>query len=236
MSRVFFLGLLASASALSLKTVPAPIAHLASADETCQWPGSSPVTALTLAEYGEMSDPEADVKTYQDAVVTYKAKAQAFETAKANFLNSSAALEFQAADTALMEAGEALLETPAADTAMLSKAVAGEFGKDTLVAFYAPWCPHCKTFVLHDEAGNPKNAPLENLRKDMAKDQNLKDVAVYRADVTKLGENGIPAPLVVQGIPTMYFINAQGAATQFQGNAHDLPSVKAFVGEVLASR
>merc|ERR1740138_1854683 len=117
---------------------------------------------------------------------------------------------------------------------MLAKAAAGTFGKDALVAFYAPWCPHCQTFVLHDKKGNPKNAPLENLRRDMAKDEKLKGVAVYRADVTTLGQNGIPSPLVVQGIPTMYFINAKGSATQFKGNPHDLSSIKMFANGLVS--
>jgi len=197
------------------------------------------VTAFALADdvsLGEdvVDDPKADLKAYKDAKAEFKTKKQAFAVAKANFLKSSAAVEFQAADAKLMQSMEALLEVPAADTAMLTKAVGGTLGKDALVAFYAPWCPHCKTFVLHDKKGNPRNAPLENLRKDMAKDAKLKGVEVYRADVTVLGQNGIPAKLVVQGIPTMYFISAKGTPTQYKGHPHDFASIKAFA-EKLAS-
>jgi len=214
MSRsLLLLGFAVSAAGLSLKTDSAPA--LAIADAPCQWPGALPVAALALADdvaLDEASDPKADMKVYQDALVDYKVKKQAFQLAQAK----------------LMKSMEALLETPAADPSMLAKAVGGTFGKDALVAFYAPWCPHCQTFVLHDKKGNPKNAPLENLRRDMAKDEKLKGVAVYRADVTVLGQQGIPAKLVVQGIPTMYFINAKGEATQFKGNPHDAAKIKDF--------
>jgi len=231
MSKLIAIGLAASAAALSLKNDPALPVHLI-ADASCTWSGAAPVTALVLAEDISLDDEQKTdpktttkkeaqagrMKVYQDALVVYKEKKKAFMLAQSK----------------LMLSMEGLLETPAADPAVLAKAAGGTLGKDALVAFYAPWCPHCQTFVLHDKKGNPTNAPLENLRKDMAKDQKLKGVAVYRADVTKLGQQGIPAKLPVKGIPTMYFINAKGVPTQFAGNPHDTESIKAFANGLVS--
>jgi len=215
MSKLLSFGFAVSAAALSLRNDPALPVHLIADASSCAWSGAAPITALALADdvsLDEEKAPNADLKVYQDALKVYKAKKK----------------EFMLAQSKLMLSMEALLETPAADQAVLAKAAGGTLGKDALVAFYAPWCPHCQTFVLHDKSGNPTNAPLENLRKDMAKDQKLKGIAVYRADVTKLGQSGIPAKLPVKGIPTMYFVSAKGVATQFAGNPHDTNSIKAF--------
>jgi len=164
---------------------------------------------------GKVADAPSDQKqrALQEATASYQVKKTAFEDATAD----------------LYGAIDAILQVPAADAAMLQNVSEGKVGKDTLVAFYAPWCPHCQTFVLHDEDGIPANAPLEVLRKDFAKADATKNVNVIRADVTKLGQKSIPSSFVVQGIPAVYFVNAKGEETQFQGNPHNTSALKAFV-------
>jgi len=160
----------------------------------------------------KVAAPDDKQKVLQEALADYKVKKQAFKLATAK----------------LMAAMETLLETPSADTAMLEQAASGKLGKDSLVVFYAPWCPHCQTFVLHDQQGNPANAPLEVLRKDLAKADKTKDLNVVRADVTVVGKT-IPKDFVVQGIPTVYFVTKQGKEIQFSGNPHSSEALKAFV-------
>jgi len=136
---------------------------------------------------------------------------------------------FQSATDKLMEATEALLEVPAADAERLGKVADGSFGKDVFLVVYAPWCPHCQTFVLHDAHGNPANAPLEVLRRDLLEDEATSDVVVMRADVTKLGQTGIPPKFQVQSIPTAFFANKRGEETQFSGDTHSIAALTAFV-------
>jgi len=181
-----------------------PVSNLALAsDETLETTGDKVVDS-----------PQDKQKVLQEALSDYKVKKQAYKLATAK----------------LMAAMEALLAVPSADTAMLEKVATGKSGKDSLVVFYAPWCPHCQTFVLHDQQGNPANAPLEVLRKDLAKAEKTKDLDVIRADVTVVGKT-IPKDFAVQAIPTVYFVNKQGKEIQFNGNPHSEEALKAFINE-----
>merc|ERR1719446_1518233 len=136
---------------------------------------------------------------------------------------------FQLAQAKLMTAMEALLEVPSADAAMLKNMAAGKFGKAALVVFYAPWCPHCQSFVLHDKKGDPVNAPLELLRKQFLKSDSTKNVAVMRADVTRLGQSNVPPEFKVPAIPTVYFVSEHGKPIKFVGNPHDSAALSNFV-------
>ena len=42
-----------------------------------------------------------------------------------------------------------------------------------LAVYYSgsPRCGHCQSFVLHDGAGNPANAPLEKINKELSGDK-----------------------------------------------------------------
>merc|ERR1719162_1563338 len=71
--------------------------------------------------------------------------------------------ELQEAQAELMKTMEGLLEVPAVDPLTLRKVANGALGLDALIVFYAPWCPHCQKFVLHDKEGDPRNAPYEVL-------------------------------------------------------------------------
>merc|ERR1719502_2355011 len=109
-------------------------------------------------------------------------------------------MQYQLATAKLMSAMDALLEVPNAGAGDLQKLADGKFGKAALVVFYAPWCPHCQSFVLHDQKGDPLNAPLEVLHRELAKADDTKNVNVIRADVTKVGKQ-MPKDFAVQAIP-----------------------------------
>lgn len=216
-----FVCLLASAASLKLQgDAPVDLAHL-----TCQLPIALPVAALNLADDEVLDNavvvatPKGDAlaqkqQVLQDAMVDYKQKKQAFQLATNN----------------LMAAMETLLEVPSADASMLEQVAGGKTGKDALVVFYAPWCPHCQTFVLHDKQGNPTNAPLELLRKELATAPETKNVNVIRADVTQVGKK-IPAVFAVASIPSVYFVSKDGKASKFAGNPGSSPQLKQFIEE-----
>jgi len=225
---MLLLGLVVSASAVSLRQAgDKPVEKIPVDLESC--PLDSPVVALALSSDSALEETNglavgtpneaAKRKALMDALAEYKVKKQAMQVATNN----------------LMAAMEALLVVPAADKALLANVADGKTGKDSLVVFYAPWCPHCQTFVLHDKQGNPSNAPLELLSQDLAKDSSTKDVAVMRADVTVLGQSGIPSKFAVQGIPSVYFANKAGKATQFAGNPHSTADLTAFVKKMLTA-
>eukprot|EP00929_Paragymnodinium_shiwhaense_P123075 TRINITY_DN96517_c0_g1_i1.p1 TRINITY_DN96517_c0_g1~~TRINITY_DN96517_c0_g1_i1.p1 ORF type:complete len:244 (+),score=83.01 TRINITY_DN96517_c0_g1_i1:84-815(+) len=85
-----------------------------------------------------------------------------------------------------------------------------------LVTFYAPWCPHCKNFVMAD------NAPLEKLAKDLAQEPQLK---VVKFDTTA---SAPPAEFQVEFIPAVWLVTKDGAMAQFEGNPDDLAALKTF--------
>jgi len=157
---------------------------------------------------------DADITKYVDAVKDARLAKQQFAKTQAE----------------LMGAMEGLLQVPAADSLFLKKAANGANGHDSLIVFYAPWCPHCQTMVLHDEKGDPTNAPLEQLKKKWAFDAQMENVHIMRADITKVGKV-LPAAFKVAGIPTAYFISSLGEAKKFVGNVHDDAALRQFVTE-----
>merc|ERR550514_1435461 len=126
-----------------------------------------------------------------------------------------------------MKAMDGLLTVPKADSKGVAELMEKK-EKDAFIVFYAPWCPHCQTFVLHDGKGDPTKAPLEVIKKDLAADPASKDVEVLRFDVN--AHRDIPAGLDVEFIPTMYVV-AGGTATKFEGNPKDATALKAFIAD-----
>jgi len=215
-----FVCLLASAASLKLQgDAPVDLAHL-----TCQLPIALPVAALNLADDEVLDNavvvatPKGDAlaqkhKVLQDAMVDYKQKKQAFQLATNN----------------LMAAMETLLEVPSADASMLEQVAGGKSGKDALVVFYAPWCPHCQTFVLHNGKGNPEEAPLEIFYKNIKASGADKTLDVVRFDVAANREAGLPKDFQVQHIPTIYMASADGKKTVFSGAQVDSATLVAFI-------
>jgi len=136
-------------------------------------------------------------------------------------------MQFQLAEARLMKAFDSLLEVPTASGQQLTTLLQGG-GKPTLVVFYAPWCPHCQTFVLHDGEGDPVNAPLEQMHRDFKANSDTKDVDVLRFDVAKHGKD-IPVDLKVEGIPTVYFVNHEGKAEHYTEDLHNVDLLKSFM-------
>merc|ERR1719272_490365 len=116
----------------------------------------------------------------------------------------------------LLKAMSNMLEVPAVDTKKVNTMVDAK-KKDMLVVFYAPWCPHCQTFVLHDGKGSPENAPLEVLNRQFQASGANKTLDVVRFDVAADREAGLPKGFEVQHIPTIYMAASDGTKTVFDG-------------------
>merc|ERR1719487_1681145 len=117
-----------------------------------------------------------------------------------------------------------MLQVPSVDKAKLEANK-----KDALVVFYAPWCPHCQTFVLHNGKGNPEEAPLEIFYKNIKSAGADKTLDVVRFDVSADREAGLPAGFQVQHIPTIYMAAADGTKTVFSGNHVDSATLVDFI-------
>jgi len=95
--------------------------------------------------------------------------------------------------------------------------------EDILVVFYAPWCPHCKSFVMADGLGNAENAPLEVLAKQIAE---AKGPKVVKFDITA----SLPPPtqFVVTYVPTIYVASKTGAVTLYNSESLDIGAMKVW--------
>eukprot|EP00929_Paragymnodinium_shiwhaense_P089934 TRINITY_DN5013_c0_g2_i1.p1 TRINITY_DN5013_c0_g2~~TRINITY_DN5013_c0_g2_i1.p1 ORF type:complete len:234 (-),score=83.61 TRINITY_DN5013_c0_g2_i1:267-968(-) len=184
---------------------------------------TAPETMCMLTAKGYGMDPDVESAIAPKDGSDKQAK---LEAAIENF--KKAAAVYQAAQTQLFGAMEAMLEVKALAAGDLDKVAKGS-GKDTFIVFYAPWCPHCQRFVLHDGHGNPTKAPLELLRQDLQAEKATSAVEVTRVNVDEVGWDTLPKPFVVQGVPTMYFVKGDGAAAHYGGNPQDLAQLKAFV-------
>jgi len=145
-------------------------------------------------------------------------------TEKADSIEAVAQLESQqmfavAAQLKKEAQGEEEQKVQAVDGSSLTALVATN---DVFVVFYAPWCPHCQTFVLHDEEGNAENAPIEQLNKHLKN-----GVKVVKFDVDA---HQVPAGFDVQYIPTMYFAN-KDAKAKFDKDPMDFDAVEKFTSQ-----
>eukprot|EP00429_Kryptoperidinium_foliaceum_P107472 CAMPEP_0176261390 /NCGR_PEP_ID=MMETSP0121_2-20121125/40073_1 /TAXON_ID=160619 /ORGANISM="Kryptoperidinium foliaceum, Strain CCMP 1326" /LENGTH=193 /DNA_ID=CAMNT_0017601329 /DNA_START=63 /DNA_END=644 /DNA_ORIENTATION=+ len=104
----------------------------------------------------------------------------------------------------------------------LQKFIDGDSKESMLVTFYAPWCGHCKHFVLSDGHGNAEKAPLELLNKDI---RAAKGPTVVKFDVTA---SQPPSVFQVQFVPMIVLLKAGGSYEVFKANPNDLESLKTF--------
>merc|ERR1719399_1204159 len=125
-----------------------------------------------------------------------------------------------------MDAMTAMLEVPMVNSTSLTSLV-DQKEKDVLVVFYAPWCPHCQTFVLHDGKGSPENAPLEVFNRNVKASTANTTLSVVRFDVS--ADRNLPAGFDVKHIPTIYMAAADGKKTPFNGNHVDSATLVAFI-------
>merc|ERR1719482_1002240 len=134
--------------------------------------------------------------------------------------------EMQKASQRMMAAMEAMLEVPAMDKDKLTARM-DKKDKDTFVVFYAPWCPHCQSFVLHDGQGNPEKAPLEVFNQEMKSRGASQTLNIVRWDIDK--DRDLPSDFKVQYIPTIYLAAADGTKEQFKGNPSKSTEMVQFI-------
>jgi len=87
----------------------------------------------------------------------------------------------------------------------------------TLVEFYAPWCPHCKTLVPE----------YEKLAKAIEEDAELKDkITIAKVDCEE--HKSLPGKFGVQGFPTLKLFKNGQLYKDFEG-ARNADSIKNFI-------
>jgi len=90
--------------------------------------------------------------------------------------------------------------------------------EDALVVFFAPWCPHCQTFVM--KAGGP----LEQLEKTISAANGPK---VFKYDV-RANKKTVPHGYHVRFIPAVYLALKDGQKLKYEGDIDNLDQIKAF--------
>jgi len=94
-------------------------------------------------------------------------------------------------------------------------------GKRFVVAFYAPWCPHCQTFVIADKNGNRTNAPLEVLKhRLLMRAGGAHEVPEVVKFDTRQGRQ--PPLFSFKYIPSIFVVTEAGEAVKFEGDPHHL--------------
>merc|ERR1719379_3029722 len=90
--------------------------------------------------------------------------------------------------------------------------------ESVLIAFYAPWCPHCQRFVMGD------GSPLTRLSNALAAKHGAR---VVKFDVKAQGS---PPGFSVNAVPAVYLFNATtGKKTEYDHNPEDLGAFEAWV-------
>jgi thiol-disulfide isomerase/thioredoxin len=185
--------------------------------------------ALVLPDEKDANKFLAEAEKSEDASKTpSKGEKKEWKAAMEEYVKTQT--EMKKSQARLMSAMENMLQVPSVDTTKLNSMVDAK-KKDTLVVFYAPWCPHCQTFVLHNGKGNPEEAPLEIFYKNIKAAKADKTLDVVRFDVAANREAGLEMPkgFEVQHIPTIYMASADGKKTVFSENHVDSQTLVDFI-------
>lgn len=178
------------------------------------WP--SDVSIAQFVASAEKAEAMQDAPTPEERK-EYKAAMEEYGEASKTMKNAQARL---------MSAMTKMLQVPAVGSTELTSLLEKK-EKDLLIVFYAPWCPHCQTFVLHDGKGSPEGAPLEIFNRNvMASSANM-TLSVLRYDIS--ADRNIPAGFEVKHIPTIYMAAADGKKTPFNENHVDSATLVNFI-------
>jgi len=180
--------------------------------------GASPIAATAAVFSKEMVQA---MKFVEDAKNMGVVRSEEMHSLEAD------ALEF----VAMNKVAEYKYAVPSVDSAELEKLLKE---KDTkvIVVFFAPWCPHCQTYVLHsaDAAKDPSKAPLELFYKKHVETETGKKVKVVSYNVD--ADQDVPTQFQVPYIPAIFAADHE-SAHQFEGDATDFDSLVKFAVDKL---
>lgn len=145
-------------------------------------------------------------------------------------LNTSAGMLHNS--TTLRRSEEAIRQQPGLTVGRLDSYLLAELlavkEKALMLVFYAPWCLHCRNFVMADASGNASGAPLELFSQRM---QAAQGPSVYSFDTTK---SDPPLAFRAPYVPRIYTVTTTGVTRLYQGNPHDIPALQAFAMQAVA--
>lgn len=121
---------------------------------------------------------------------------------------------YEAERLAMASKAEAVQQVESVGAERLAALLSG--GQTVLVTFYARWCGHCQHFVMYDSTGDPEQAPLEQLNRDLVASKGPK---VVKFDIDA---DAVPSSYDVQFVPTIFLVDGRtGARAIFEGDPQE---------------
>jgi cytochrome c biogenesis protein CcmG/thiol:disulfide interchange protein DsbE len=99
-------------------------------------------------------------------------------------------------------------------------------GKKGIIFFWATWCPHCREAIKDLNAGmnDLKAKGIAIILVDLGESKEQVESYLKKADVTLEvfldTEESLASPYGIMGVPTLYFVNEEGAVKSMQ---HGIP-------------
>jgi thiol-disulfide isomerase/thioredoxin len=187
------------------------------------------VTSQVLCPFGDESGSKG--ATQQETVDFFDGFAKAYDKIHGITHDENEDAKVEKKEETKKEEIQDVVEKKEAKKEETTKAVAGTVEKvdrdsftklfdahdqDMLVVFYAPWCPHCKAFVLAD------NAPLDKLAQELAAEHGPKVVSF---DTTS---SPMPYGFTANFIPTILHVRKDGKKEEFVEDPTEIERLKAF--------